>query len=126
MLEAVRVADWRCLTERLADVNCCLRLRWLELDSLVDGLPASASNHRAWWPRDRGHVRAWRDAGFTVGQLVLGREVTFVRADHSASTADPGEVDQRARAAAELAAFVALRWSQFLQLNRSAYQSLAW
>ena len=98
MLEAVGVAVWRCLIERLADVDCSLRLTWLELDSLVDGLPASASKHRAWWSGDRAHVRAWRDAGFTVDQLVLGQEVTFIRADHigeHGQHGQHGEIDQR-------------------------------
>jgi hypothetical protein len=94
MLEAIGMADWRCLIERLAEVDRSLRLTWLELDSLVDGLPASASNHRAWWSGDRAHVRAWRDAGFTVDQLVLGHEVTFVRADHFGEHGH-GEADQR-------------------------------
>ena len=95
MMEAVGVADWRCLIERLADVDCSLRLTWLELDSLVDGLPASAAHYRAWWSGDRAHVRAWRDAGFTVDQLVLGHEVTFVRADHFVEHSRHGEGDQR-------------------------------
>ena len=95
MLEAVGVANWRCLIERLADVDCSLRLTWLELDSLVDGLPASASNHRAWWSGDRAHVRAWRDAGFGVDQLVLGQEVTFIRANHLGEHGQHGEIDER-------------------------------
>jgi hypothetical protein len=46
---------------------------------LVGGLPPSATKHRAWWSGDRPHVNAWRLAGFTVTNLVPGREVTFTR-----------------------------------------------
>ena len=45
----------------------------------MGGLPASATSHRAWWSGDRSHVSAWRLAGFTVANLVPGREVTFAR-----------------------------------------------
>jgi hypothetical protein len=84
------------LTDRLADTAGPLRLTWPELDELVGGLPASAAKHRAWWSGDRAHVRAWRAAGFTVEQLVLNHEVTFVRADRSAGHIWQGEVEQRA------------------------------
>jgi hypothetical protein len=71
--------DWMSLTRRLAHVEQSLPLTWSELSSLVGGLPESATKHRAWWSGDRPHVRAWREAGFTVADLVPGREVTFVR-----------------------------------------------
>ncbi|QJY50705.1 hypothetical protein HOP40_17800 [Pseudonocardia broussonetiae] len=57
-----------------------MRMTWAELQALVGELPASAEKHRAWWGGDRSHVRAWRNAGFTVGGLDPGREVTFVPA----------------------------------------------
>ena len=63
------------------------RYTWGELEALVGGLPASATNHRAWWSGDRPHVNAWRHAGFTVAKLVPGREVTFVRVK---ARSDPG------------------------------------
>jgi hypothetical protein len=73
------MADWSLLRSALGRVNESVRYTWDELDALVGGLPASATNHRAWWSGDRPHVNAWRLAGFTVANLVPGREVTFVR-----------------------------------------------
>ncbi|MFD1535318.1 DUF6884 domain-containing protein [Pseudonocardia aurantiaca] len=81
------MADWRTLTQRLAATDTSLRLTWSELDSLVGGLPMSAIKHRAWWSGDRAHVHAWREAGFTIDGLVIGREVTFVR---ETATTDEG------------------------------------
>ena len=73
------MADWSLLRSALGRVDESVRYTWDELDTLVGGLPASATNHRAWWSGDRPHVNAWRLAGFTVANLVPGREVTFVR-----------------------------------------------
>ena len=73
------MADWSLLRSALGRVDESVRYTWDELDALVGGLPASATNHRAWWSGDRPHVNAWRLAGFTVANLVPGREVTFVR-----------------------------------------------
>ena len=47
----------------------------------------AGGKHRAWWSGDRPHVNSWRLAGFTVANLVLGREVTFVR---SRPRSEPG------------------------------------
>ena len=74
------MADWSLLRSALGRVGDSVHYTWDELDALVGGLPASATNHRAWWSGDRPHVNAWRQAGFTVTNLVLGREVTFLRA----------------------------------------------
>ena len=41
-------------------------------------------------------MRAWRAAGFTVDQLVLNHEVTFIRVDRSAESSRQGEVEQGA------------------------------
>jgi Family of unknown function (DUF6884) len=73
------MADWSLLRSALGRVDESVRYTWDELDALVGGLPASATNHRAWWSGDRPQVNAWRLAGFTVANLVPGREVTFVR-----------------------------------------------
>jgi hypothetical protein len=73
------MADWSLLRRALSQVDQSVHFTWHELDALVGGLPASATNHRAWWSGDRSHVNAWRSAGFTVANLVPGREVTFVR-----------------------------------------------
>lgn len=73
------MADWRSLIDALDTADDSVRYAWDELDALVGGLPASATNHRAWWSGDRPHVNMWRGAGFTVTNLVPGREVTFKR-----------------------------------------------
>ena len=77
--ETQDMADWSLLRSALGCVDESVRYPWDELDALVGGLPASATNHRAWWSGDRPHVNAWRLSGFTVANLVPGREVTFVR-----------------------------------------------
>lgn len=74
------MADWRSFLNSLSDAEDSVRFTWDELQALVGGLPASATNHRAWWSGDRPHVNRWRAAGFTVTNLVPGREVTFSRA----------------------------------------------
>lgn len=84
------MADWGSLTRRLVRADKSVRLTWIELDALVGGLPPSAAKHRAWWMGDRSHVRAWRDAGFTVDGLVLGREVTFVPMSQPAKIPEDG------------------------------------
>jgi hypothetical protein len=73
--------DWSLLVERLGRVETSLRLTWAELDAIVGGLPPSAARHRAWWSGNRAHVRAWRSAGFGMTDLIMGREVTFVRTE---------------------------------------------
>lgn len=86
------MADWNLLRSALNEAGDSVRYTWDELEVLVGGLPASATNHRAWWSGDRPHVNAWRGAGFTVTSLVPGREVTFRRAGTSTtatSTATP-------------------------------------
>src|SRR4051794_250799 len=69
------MADWSLLRSALSRVDDSVRYTWNELDDLVGDLPASATQHRAWWSGDRPHVNAWRLAGFTVVNLVPGREV---------------------------------------------------
>ena len=81
------MADWSLLRSALGRVDESVRYTWDELDALVGGLPASATKHRAWWSGDRPHGNAWRLAGFTVVNLVPGREVTFVR---SRPRSEPG------------------------------------
>lgn len=73
------MADWSKLRTALGGAGDVKRFTWAELDSLVGGLPASATVHRAWWSGDRPHVNAWRSAGYATTELTLGREVTFVR-----------------------------------------------
>jgi hypothetical protein len=79
---------WGRLTERLAHHDDRVRFSWGDLEALVGPLPASATNHRAWWSGDRPHVRAWRDAGFALGGVAPGVFVEFVRAD--VGSASPG------------------------------------
>lgn len=73
------MGDWGALGEALGAAGDSVRYTWEDLDALVGGLPPSAIRHPAWWSGDRAHVNAWRQVGFTVGELVPGREVTFVR-----------------------------------------------
>lgn len=73
------MADWSKLSTALRGAGDVKRFTWAELDELVGGLPASATNHRAWWSGDRPHINAWRSAGYATTELTLGREVTFVR-----------------------------------------------
>ncbi|MDV6248205.1 DUF6884 domain-containing protein, partial [Rhodococcus opacus] len=78
------MANWDVLIDKLAVADSPVRLTWDELESLVGDLPASASKHRTWWSGDRGHVNAWKAAGFALTDLRLGETVTFDR------VADPG------------------------------------
>lgn len=73
------MARWSALTDHLAASGDTCRLSWAQLADIVGELPASATNHRAWWSGDRTHVRAWQAAGFRLDAVSLGRDVTFVR-----------------------------------------------
>lgn len=73
------MGNWSSLQSELGKVETSRRYTWAELAALVGGLPPSAAKHRAWWGGDRPHVNAWRAAGFTVSNLAMGHEVTFVR-----------------------------------------------
>jgi len=74
------VADWSLLAQRLrTSTEGSVHFTWSELDALVGGMPATASNTRPWWSGNRSHVRQWRSAGFTISNLNMGREVTFIR-----------------------------------------------
>ncbi|MDN5798258.1 MAG: hypothetical protein L0H79_21265 [Intrasporangium sp.] len=75
-------AHWRALHDYLVQQDRRVTLSWERLDEIVGGVPASATNHRAWWSGDRPHVRVWRTAGFHVEDLRPGHSVTFVR-DHA-------------------------------------------
>ena len=72
------MADWQRLRERLRDVDRRVTLTWDEIDSLVGGLPPSASRYRPYWGGDRGQ---W--SGFSTTDVRLGRSVTFVRRESS-------------------------------------------
>ncbi|UTT50956.1 DUF6884 domain-containing protein [Rhodococcus gordoniae] len=74
------MAQWNVLIERLTAAESSVRLSWDELESMVGELPPSASKHRTWWSGDRPHVNAWQAAGFTLGELRLGKTVTFTPA----------------------------------------------
>jgi hypothetical protein len=87
------MAQWEPLQDALGKAETPVRLAWSELELIVGRLPPSAAKHRAWWSGDRPHVRAWRAAGYTVTDVVLGETVTFVRTD---------EPDQPRRADADL------------------------
>lgn len=69
-----RMANWHPLRDALVDVEERRAFDWDELDTLVGGLPASATKHRAFWSGARS---GW--PGFTTTDVVPGRSVTFVR-----------------------------------------------
>lgn len=81
-------ANWRELGNFLRDHDSPVTLSWERLGQIVAGLPASATNHRAWWSGDRPHVNAWRSAGFRVEHLQPGRSVTLVRAVEAEPTVE--------------------------------------
>lgn len=92
------MAQWGFLKDELSGVDTSVRLTWQELAEIVGQLPQSASRHRAWWSGDRTHVREWSSAGFTIANLQLGREVTFVRSSGGrVNAAEIGTVDAGAR-----------------------------
>ena len=82
-------ANWRAIGDFLRDQDGPVTLSWERLAEIVGGLPASATNHRAWWSGDRPHVNVWRSAGFRVGDLQQGRSVTFARHEHAQRLTDP-------------------------------------
>ncbi len=69
------MANWAPLRARLDGVDT-LTLGWDELDALVGGLPASATNHSAFWSGERS-----RWPRFRTTDVVVGKNVTFVRFD---------------------------------------------
>lgn len=69
-----RMANWQPLRDALRDVEEMRTFDWDDLDTLVGGLPASATKHRAFWSGVRS---GW--PGFTTTDAVPGRSVTFVR-----------------------------------------------
>ncbi|MFL1596232.1 hypothetical protein NQ854_25405 [Rhodococcus ruber] len=99
------MAQWDSLIDRLEAAGPSVRVSWQDLDTLVGGLPPSASKHRAWWSGDRPHVHAWRSAGFTLADLQMGQEVTFVREpadeDRAGTTERVGSIQTTSAAAAQ-------------------------
>ena len=73
------MANWKALTSHLNGISDRVTLTWPELDAIVGGLPASATNHRAWWSGDRSHIHSWQSVGFVVTDLQMGSRVTFSR-----------------------------------------------
>jgi hypothetical protein len=74
-------ADYRRLTAALSGrAEPIVSMTWQELDDIVGGLPASASDHYPqWWHGDRPNTRAWRRAGYEFVAAEPGRSVTFRR-----------------------------------------------
>ena len=72
-------AQWSRLTEYLRTAGDSITLTWDELDRIVGGLPASATDHQAFWSGDRPHSRAWQRAGFELDQVQRGRRVRLRR-----------------------------------------------
>lgn len=55
-------------------------MSWPELDAVVGGMPASATNHWSqWWYGDRPNTRSWRAAGYEATAIRPGISVQFVR-----------------------------------------------
>jgi hypothetical protein len=96
------MARWSDLTAWLTADGGVVRLTYAELGRIVGPLPASATDHRAWWSGDRTHTRTWRSAGYEVAQLTLGHSVTFAP---TAGVSEPRRpVTQRAAVPAVTAA----------------------
>jgi len=73
-----------------------------ELDRLVDGLPASAREHRTWWgntfANNRPHALAWMTTGRRVMEVRIGEAVVFSPAD-APTAAGSGGAPARTRTA---------------------------
>jgi hypothetical protein len=69
------MADWTPLRALLAAVTDSVTVQWGDLDALVDGLPRSAYDHKAFW---NGARSGW--PGFSTTDVRVGESVTFVRA----------------------------------------------
>jgi 5-methylcytosine-specific restriction protein B len=91
------MAKYDPLTDRLnGEASGSLTLDFHELDTLVDGLPPTARQHRAWWANDTTstsrHSQSWMDAGWRVDRVDLSAErVTFARGDASVSVSGAGQ-----------------------------------
>jgi hypothetical protein len=74
-------AKWSLLTKWLIDRNLpSITLTWEELGDIVGGLPNSATDHfQQWWYGDRPNTRAWREAGYELSSVQLGRTLTLVK-----------------------------------------------
>jgi hypothetical protein len=64
--------------------NCphsMVKMSFVEIAGLVGGLPASATDYRAWWSNEAegSHVQAksWMAAGYEVTEVELGSWVVF-------------------------------------------------
>lgn len=68
------MATWQPLRDRLAAVDSELSVGWDDLDDMVGGLPRSAYRHAAFW---KGVRSGW--PGFTISEVRVGDQVTFVR-----------------------------------------------
>lgn len=79
-------ADYSRLTAALRSrAEDIVTLSWQELDDIVGGLPASAvKHHPQWWHGERSHTLAWRQAGYRLDSVDLGRSVTFRRTEKPA------------------------------------------
>lgn len=84
-------ADYGRLTAWLAQRGeQSVTVSWDELNTIVGGLPPSATDHYPqWWHGDRTNTRAWRAAGFELARVDLGRSVTFRRTTSPTSQAPP-------------------------------------
>jgi hypothetical protein len=74
-------ADYGRLTAALSTrTEPVVTMTWQELDSIVGGLPPSATDHfPQWWHGDRPNTRAWRRAGYELVKAEPGKLVTFRR-----------------------------------------------
>lgn len=73
------MAKYDLLNSYLSRVLDRVTLTWPELDAIVEGLPKSATEYRAWWGGGHIQEKAWKSAGFEVTNLQLGSQVTFIR-----------------------------------------------
>ena len=59
-----------------------VQLSYESIDTLVNKLPKSAYQHKAWWSNGNNshkHAMAWQDANYKVNKVVLGKYVVFIK-----------------------------------------------
>lgn len=90
-------AQWALLTDYLLQLDQDqVTLSWAELANIVGPMPASATNHPAWWSGDRPHARTWHRAGFAAGSVQPGHSVVFRRQTSETTAPPPTGVTARA------------------------------
>ncbi|WP_442598140.1 DUF7662 domain-containing protein [Neobacillus sp. D3-1R] len=80
----------------LTDTNVILSFHEME-EILKAPLPNSAYSYQAWWVNSKtahSHSATWLDAGYTVGKVIFGKSVQFIRNEKDDSLYEKEEVTQ--------------------------------